>query len=129
MPSFIQSDFPTRVGYDAWVSTRARSPWDRDISPPTRHPKKAGRVLFKNPYGEGDIVAAGVLPVINDLVLLGEEDIRAPPWMIKSGCCQLKEWTPALSLLGGKIDEGEYTHGRVRGLASLCFPYKHCSIT
>ena len=54
---------------------------------------------FANPYGRGDVCAAGVLPLLKDTatgevrVLLGEEDMHYD-----------QEWTPALAILGGKVD-------------------------
>ena len=80
-------------------------PFDRNGLAPAV-PYRQGRFIFANPYGKGDICAAGVLPVIKDeasgalRVLLGEEDMRS-----QEGSS--REWTPALAIVGGKVDGGD----------------------
>ena len=86
-----------------------------DKEPPlkaTPHHRRQGAFLFKNPFGFGDVCAAGLLPMLKTAsgelsILLPEEDMNA-----SADFHRPKVWVPALGLFGGKVDQRD-THWQV----------------
>ena len=73
------------------------------------HPKRADRFFFASPYGQGDVMAAGIFPFLEHdgsvHALFGEEDMSARDFQSGPG----SQWQPALAILGGKVDRDD-TH-------------------
>eukprot|EP00121_Abeoforma_whisleri_P015551 Awhi_evm1s14319 len=76
-----------------------------DVEPPSTIPVSPSTyMLFQNPYGEGDICAAGVIPYIRKKnkskvwALLQVEDMFME---------ETQTWEPAIAMFGGKVSPGD----------------------